>query len=75
MGSATRPFTDYPAWDQFNRITTHWLLSARTPDDERAIWDMKVRAYRLYHRTHDPEGIARRLLAIVTRDRSAARAA
>ena len=64
-----------PAWDQFNAITTGWLLNAHTPLEERAIWNMKVRAYRLYHHTRDPEGVARRLLAIVTKPRRRARAA
>jgi hypothetical protein len=58
-----------PAWDSFNTITTDWLLNAHTPLEERAVWQMKLRAYRLYHQSHDPEGPAKRLLAIVLRDR------
>jgi hypothetical protein len=50
-------------------LTTDWLLNAHTPLEERAVWQMKLRAYRLYHQSHDPEGLAKRLLAIVLRDR------
>jgi hypothetical protein len=56
-----------PAWDQFNAITTDWLLHAHTPLEERAVWALKLRAYRLYHQSHDPEGLAVRLLAIVSK--------
>jgi hypothetical protein len=56
-------------WDAFNAITTAWLLHAHSPLEERTVWALKLRAYRLYHQSHDPEGLAKRLLAIVLRDR------
>jgi hypothetical protein len=54
-----------PAWDQFNAITTSWLLNAHSPLEERAIWSLKMRARKLYEHTHDPEGLALRLLGII----------
>lgn len=66
---------DQPAWDQFNAITTAWLLDARTPLEERIVWNMKMRARKLYDAARDPEDMARRLLAIVSKDQQHSRAA
>jgi hypothetical protein len=54
-----------PAWDQFNIITTSWLLAAQSPAEERAIWAMKLRARNLYEHARSPEDMARRLLGII----------
>jgi hypothetical protein len=57
-----------PAWDQFNEVTTGWLLNAHSPTEERAVWRYKMAARKLYERTHDPEGLALRMLLIALRD-------
>jgi hypothetical protein len=66
---------DRPAWDQLCTLTTSWLLAAQSPAEERAIWAMKVRAYRLYHHARSPEDMARRLLGIISKAQQQSRAA
>lgn len=61
------PTSDRPAWDQFCEITTGWLINAHSPTEERAVWQMKLRARRLYDHARDPEAMACRLLQIVTK--------
>jgi hypothetical protein len=64
----TQPAIDpnVPAWDELCKLTTGWLLNASSPTEERALWQLKLRTRRLYDSASDPNGIAERMLAILS---------
>jgi hypothetical protein len=57
---------DCPAWDELCKLTTGWLLNAQSATEERALWQLKLRTRRLYDSASDPNGIAERMLAILS---------
>ena len=62
---------DRPAWEQLCQLTTGWLLSARSPREERTIWALKMDHRRRYELATDGQAAAEAMLHECLRQQAA----